>query len=144
MLIEVDRQQLGLHVEGIQQRGRSAGLGDISHDLREPLTRCANLLEERLVLGGRPEAELVRERRRSDLHDSALGRQVDGQAARAGIRLGRIRKDLVVLPPDVLGEQQANVIGVAPELAVRRGSLLKRSERLNPLIRLGLRLSGVA
>ena len=54
-----------------------------------------------------------------------------------GILLDRIgRQDRVVVATDVLGEQQANVLGVAPELAVRKGPLLKRSERLDPLVRL--------
>ncbi len=44
-------------------------------------------------------------------------------------------RDLVELSVDVLGEQLAHVHGVAPELAVRNGPFLKRSEGLHPLVR---------
>ena len=44
--------------------------------------------------------------------------------------------DLVVVASHVLGEQPANVAGIAPQLAVRKGSLLERAERLHPLVRL--------
>ena len=39
-------------------------LDELSHHLREPLARCPDLAQERLVLGGRREAEAVGERRR--------------------------------------------------------------------------------
>ena len=47
-----------------------------------------------------------------------------------------VGEDLVVVASHVLGEQPANVAGVAPQLAVRKGSLLERAERLHPLVRL--------
>ena len=52
------------------------------------------------------------------------------------ILLEQLGEDLVVVPSDVLGEQPRERGGIAPELAVRKGSLLERSERLHPLVRL--------
>ena len=137
MLVELDRQQLGLQAERRHPCGRGAGLGDPLHDRRE-LSACRpNSAQERLVLGGRPEAEIVGERRRRDLYDGARDRPVDRQAgcdgSVAGVLLG---EDLVVVPSDVLRLQQSNMEGIAPELAVRKGSLLERSQRRHSLVRL--------
>ena len=48
--------------------------------------------------------------------------------------LVQVGEVLVEVPPDVLGEQEANVQGVAAELAVCEGSHLERSERLHSLV----------
>ncbi len=76
------------------------------------------------------------------------GRSTPGSVRRRsrspGRSPGRLRRppsdsgpgDLVEVAADVLREQQANVAGVAPELAVGEGSFLERSERLHSLVRL--------
>ena len=92
------------------------------------------LLQVPLVLGWRPESEIVGEGRRGNLCDSARDRPVDGQAACADVMLVQVGEVLVEVSPDVLGEQEANVQGVAAELAVGEGSHLERSERLHSLV----------
>ena len=139
-LVEVDRELLG----PVPERPRSLGRrrrGSRARRSRRITVESWSLFaricaKDAPVLGGRHEAETVGEGRGRDPRERARDRLVDGDLARARDRSDPPGVDLVEVPSDVLREQQANVAGVALELAVREGSLLERSERLHPLVRL--------
>ena len=136
VLVEVDGEQLGLHAEGVRSsRIRAA---ERRRSLVASLASCSPVFldpaQEPLVLGRRPESEIVGKGRRRKQFGGTRYRPVDGAAARAEVLLVLIREDLVEVGPHPLGEQEANVAGVAPELAVCEGSHLERPERLHSLV----------
>ena len=70
--------------------------------------------------------------------DSARDRLIHRQAAGAadGPLVTWVPNDLWKSAGDVLGEQQAGVQGVAPELAVGGSPFLERPQRRHPVVRL--------
>src|SRR6185312_14268634 len=135
VLIEVDREQLGPRPEGLSSsRSRAAGVEDLSYHVCELPTGCPDPAQVPLVLGWRHESEIVGKGRRGNQCNGARGHLVPGQAARADRVLVHVGEVLVKVPPDVLREQEANVLSVALEDAVCERSNLEGPERLYSLV----------
>ncbi len=99
----------------------AATISRITLESCSPVARI--LLEEGLVLGGRPESELVAAGRCRDLRDVARYRSVDGRAACVEVLLVQEREDLEVIPAGGLRLKVLDVADVTQELAVGKRSL---------------------
>ena len=134
VLVRGRRRAARRHAERRRSPRARAAASTISlSSLREPLAGLPDPAQELLVLGRRPESEAGRER---SMPESVRrrSRPPGRQPGRPGSRSSVSPEDLVEVAIDVLGEQEANVAGVAPELAVCGGPLLERPERLHPLV----------
>ena len=113
------------------------GFDDLPDERGEPPTLRADRAKEVLVFGGRYEAEAVDAGRGADpgkqVHDSEVYGNSGCCSATSRVPAG---VDLVVLLPDVLCEEHANMRRVALELAVREGSFLEWPEPPHPVVRL--------
>jgi hypothetical protein len=136
-LVEVDREQLGVGAEAQRSitRCRPAfGLDDAPHHGRETPALRADPPKDAFVLGRRHESEPVGECRSSDPRQLVHDGEVDGDRRPAARRPADV--DLVVVRPDVLGEEAANRSGVALELPVGGRLLLESAECPHPGVRL--------
>jgi hypothetical protein len=116
--------------------GRRAGLevDELAYDSREPLALRTDRAKLALVFGRRHESESDGRGRGTDQRDSVRDRLVYGGCF-APARPRRIRLvDPVEVARDVLSQQEANMRGVALELAVRRGPLLERPQPRDPVL----------
>ena len=115
--------------------GFRVDVDDLFEKRGEPLAGFPDPAQRLLVLGRRPESELVGKGRGRKLYGGTQSRPVDGPAPfLPSIHLVLRRKSALEGAIDRLGEQTANLAGVAPELGVCGGSHLERPQRLHPLV----------